>query len=289
MACKGVRVGHGATPRDTLFITLILPHGFYINECIANVGIMLNSSNVSNICVKVYVAGLVCNISDVLLLIFLRFVVVLGEGASFRDLVIGFVIKGGYLFCFLSGYLFYVFLFLSVIMVDGGDDPKKKGKEGVVECNALWRKCDALIDLHDCTCAASQKVKDHGQLLRLMQFLMGLDDMYNSVRSLILTTEPLHDLRSAFATLSRDESHRNSGSSSKSVKTGPTAFVSRPSNGNKRNTNKTSNNDNNNFGSNRRFGKMSNLVCKHCNMTGHTIERCFELVGYPPGFKRNNC
>nr|GEW83783.1 putative Gag-polypeptide of LTR copia-type [Tanacetum cinerariifolium] len=156
------------------------------------------------------------------------------------------------------------------------------------ECNALWRQFDALIDLPDCTCVAAQKVKDHGQLLRLMQFLMGLDDMYNSVRSLILTTEPLPDLRSAFATLSRDESHRNSGSSSKFIKTGPTAFVSRPSNGNNWNTNKTGNNNNNNFRSNRRFGRMSNLVCKHCNMTGHTIDRCFELVDYPQGFKRNN-
>ncbi|GKD47041.1 hypothetical protein Tco_1271686, partial [Tanacetum coccineum] len=35
-------------------------------------------------------------------------------------------------------------------------------------------------------------------------------------------------------------------------------------------------------------GRVPNLVCKHCNMSGHTIERCFELVGYPPGFKRNN-
>ncbi|GKD90694.1 hypothetical protein Tco_1366201, partial [Tanacetum coccineum] len=32
----------------------------------------------------------------------------------------------------------------------------------------------------------------------------------------------------------------------------------------------------------------SNLVCKHCNMTGHTIDRCFELVSYPPGFKKSN-
>ncbi|GKB90531.1 ribonuclease H-like domain-containing protein [Tanacetum coccineum] len=146
-----------------------------------------------------------------------------------------------------------------------------------------WDRCNAVV-----LSWLLGTVKDHGQLLRLMQFLIGLDDMYNSVRSLILTTEPLPDLRSAFATLSRDESHRNSGLSSKSVKIGPTAFVSRPSNGNNWNTNKIGNNNNNNFGSNRRFERMSNLVCKHCNMTGHTIDRCFELVGYPPGFKRNN-
>ncbi|GJY09645.1 hypothetical protein Tco_0377830 [Tanacetum coccineum] len=40
---------------------------------------------------------------------------------------------------------------------------------------------------------------------------------------------------------------------------------------------------------NRRYNRGSNtsLVSKHCNMTGHTIDRCFELVGYPHGFKRN--
>ncbi|GJR18651.1 hypothetical protein Tco_0967178 [Tanacetum coccineum] len=30
----------------------------------------------------------------------------------------------------------------------------------------------------------------------------------------------------------------------------------------------------------------TNLICKNCNMTGHIIERCFELIGYPPGFKK---
>ncbi|GJU59171.1 hypothetical protein Tco_1236937 [Tanacetum coccineum] len=66
-----------------------------------------------------------------------------------------------------------------------------------------------------------------------MQFLIGLDDMFSSMRSLILTTEPLPDVKSAFATLSRDKSYRNSNMTSKSAK-------------------------------------------------------CFELVGYPPGFKKGN-
>ncbi|GKE97603.1 hypothetical protein Tco_0020954 [Tanacetum coccineum] len=88
------------------------------------------------------------------------------------------------------------------------------------ECNALWRQFDALIDLPGCSCAAPPKVKEHGQLLR-----------------------------SAFATLFRNESLWNSGSSSKFVKTGPSAFAARPSNGNNWNSNKN---------------------------------------GYPPWFKRNN-
>ncbi|GKF44888.1 hypothetical protein Tco_0131440 [Tanacetum coccineum] len=74
------------------------------------------------------------------------------------------------------------------------------------ECNALWRQFDSLVDLHACTCETAPKVKKHSQLLRLMQFLMGLDDVFRSVRSLILTTEPLPDVKSTFATLCRDES-----------------------------------------------------------------------------------
>ncbi|PWA37242.1 gag-polypeptide of LTR copia-type [Artemisia annua] len=31
-----------------------------------------------------------------------------------------------------------------------------------------------------------------------------------------------------------------------------------------------------------------NLVCTHCKMNGHTVDRCFELVGYPTGFQKKN-
>ncbi|GKE06899.1 hypothetical protein Tco_1398917, partial [Tanacetum coccineum] len=114
-------------------------------------------------------------------------------------------------------------------------------------------------------------------------FLIGLDDVFNSVRSIILTTKPKPDVESAFATLSRDESHMNSHSSSKNVKVGPYAFATRPSN-----SNWNSNRNNTNTNNNRKFGRLSNLVFKHCNMIRHTIDRCFELVGYPPGVKKVN-
>ncbi|GJZ71494.1 putative RNA-directed DNA polymerase [Tanacetum coccineum] len=77
-------------------------------------------------------------------------------------------------------------------------------------------------------------------ILGLIQFLMGLDDVYGPVRSLILTIYPLPDVKSAFATLSRDESHRQSHVNTSSSKTRPSAFVA----------------------------------------------KCYELVGYPPGFKK---
>ncbi|GJV60640.1 hypothetical protein Tco_1466740 [Tanacetum coccineum] len=94
------------------------------------------------------------------------------------------------------------------------------------------RRFDSLVDLHARTCEGSPKLKEHAQLLRLMQFLMRLDDVFNSVRSIILTTEPIHDVKYAFATLSRYEYHKNSYSSSKNVKARPSAFAARPINNN---------------------------------------------------------
>ncbi|GJU16483.1 hypothetical protein Tco_1144449 [Tanacetum coccineum] len=98
-------------------------------------------------------------------------------------------------------------------------------------CNALWRQFGSLVDLPACTCDAASKIKKHSQLLRLMQFLMGFDDMFSYVRSIILTIEPLPDVKSAFVTLSMDESHRNSNVASKSVKSGHAAGREGPKRG----------------------------------------------------------
>ncbi|GJZ49519.1 hypothetical protein Tco_0603709, partial [Tanacetum coccineum] len=85
-----------------------------------------------------------------------------------------------------------------------------------------------------------------------------------------------HDVKSAFATLSRDESHKKS-----QVQTTGSTFGAR--------TNDWNNNKNNGHTSqNRRFVRNSNLICKHCHMTGHTIYICFEFVGNPSGFKKRS-
>ncbi|GJT19185.1 ribonuclease H-like domain-containing protein [Tanacetum coccineum] len=91
-----------------------------------------------------------------------------------------------------------------------------------------------------------EKLDTHNKLMKLMQFLMGLDDCYQSVRSSLLTRDPLPEVKDAYV-----------------------------------NT-RSNNNGNVNRGPN------PNLSCKNCGMIGHTIERCYELIGYPPGFKKQS-
>ncbi|GKE12807.1 putative transcription factor interactor and regulator CCHC(Zn) family protein [Tanacetum coccineum] len=94
---------------------------------------------------------------------------------------------------------------------------------------------DAMAALPVCICNGASSYKDHAQLLKLMQFVMGLDDVYAPIRSTILTTEPLHTIKEAFSLLSMDESYRTMHSGGSGVKGSTSAFSSRP-NDNKGNT-----------------------------------------------------
>nr|GEW08988.1 ribonuclease H-like domain-containing protein [Tanacetum cinerariifolium] len=117
--------------------------------------------------------------------------------------------------------------------------------------NSLWKEYEILTKLPDCTCNARLEVANYDKMLKLMQ----------------------------------EESYRGIPSSSGTVKTEKaqaSAFVSKQSDMNRSRNNTWSNNENN---VNR--GVYDNLLCKNCGLKGHTIDRCVELIGYPPGFKRN--
>ncbi|KAJ0483933.1 putative RNA-directed DNA polymerase [Helianthus annuus] len=79
--------------------------------------------------------------------------------------------------------------------------------------------------------------------------------------------DPLPSVKTAFAIISREESHRCGSSTSK---TSTVAFNSKFSDNKKKNWRNPN----------------PNLKCTHCNMIGHTVDRCYELVGYPPGHKK---
>ncbi|KAL7593528.1 uncharacterized protein LOC111904273 [Lactuca sativa] len=95
--------------------------------------------------------------------------------------------------------------------------------------DSLWKEFDGLTSLTECKCEASVKLKDHSNLMKLMQFLSGLDDSYIQVKSRILLMEPLPNVKTAFSILSREESLQRNGSltSLQSSKSQPTAFNSR--------------------------------------------------------------
>ncbi|GJW38949.1 ribonuclease H-like domain-containing protein [Tanacetum coccineum] len=166
--------------------------------------------------------------------------------------------------------------------------------------SAQWDKCDAMVltwimnvvsqDVYmGLVCDASKELGLHQQLMKLMQFLMGLDDCYQPVRSSLLTRDPLPEVKDAYNVVSREESYRGVHETSGVVeyKQNATSFVAKIFNNNKRQFN-----NNNNFTrgstSNMNRGPNPNLKCNHCGKISHTMDRCFEIVGFPQGFKRNH-
>ncbi|GKC99172.1 ribonuclease H-like domain-containing protein, partial [Tanacetum coccineum] len=118
--------------------------------------------------------------------------------------------------------------------------------------NSLWKQFAAMISLPPCTCEAAKHFEKHNQLIKFMQFLMGLDDSYFAIRSNILTREPVPSVKAAFAAVSGEESHRNV-ISVRTTKPTATAFPA-----------------------------------KNFDKKRHTVDRCFELVGYPAGYVKRN-
>ncbi|GJU96511.1 ribonuclease H-like domain-containing protein [Tanacetum coccineum] len=138
--------------------------------------------------------------------------------------------------------------------------------------------------------------------MKLIQFLMGLDDVYQPIRSSLLTQPELPDVKDAFVIVCREESHRGLGSTSGVQKPQVSSFVARTVDNNHKGQNRNNNSfNNNNNGTNRtqynNFNNNNNgtnrtqydsLSFKNCGMKGHTVGRCFEIIGYPTGFKKNS-
>ncbi|KAF5754617.1 putative RNA-directed DNA polymerase [Helianthus annuus] len=138
----------------------------------------------------------------------------------------------------------------------------------------MWKQFDAMLQLPTCSCKAAKDYNDFTMLIKLMQFLMGLDDVYQPVRTNLLTRETFPSVKVAYSVVSREESHRLTSNGSKGQNV---SFVSKP-NKSFESKKKTTN----------QRGPNPNLKCTHCNMIGHTIDRCFELIGYPPNFRKRS-
>ncbi|KAJ0872693.1 putative RNA-directed DNA polymerase [Helianthus annuus] len=135
--------------------------------------------------------------------------------------------------------------------------------------NVMWGQLDQILQLPSCSCNAAKEFNDFNHMIKLMQFLMGLDNVYQGVRTNLLMKDSLPTVKEAFAIVSREESHRNYSCGNK--KNPNMSFVSKVSSPVEfKKTNRVLN---------------QNLKCTHCNKVGHTIEKCFEIIGYPSWLK----
>ncbi|KAL2240102.1 UNVERIFIED_CONTAM: Retrovirus-related Pol polyprotein from transposon RE1 [Sesamum indicum] len=142
----------------------------------------------------------------------------------------------------------------------------------------LWDELACITPIPTCTCGSCTRgalkeaanTKENDQLI---QFLMGLNEAYDNVRSQILVMEPRPDLNKAYSMVLNVEKQRevNFGQTQTTPNMAMQAFK-------KQETPR-------NLWKKRPTVDKRSLVCKHCGKIGHLREGCFEIHGYPDWYK----
>ena len=105
---------------------------------------------------------------------------------------------------------------------------------------------------------------------------MGLNESFTAVRGQILLMDPMPPINKGFSLIRQEERQRSIGSLNGSLNTPfveSTALMCK-SEGPKYGGNKQS------------IGhKKERPMCTHCGLLGHTVDKCYKLHGFPPGYK----
>ncbi|XP_055835287.1 uncharacterized protein LOC129903789 [Solanum dulcamara] len=147
----------------------------------------------------------------------------------------------------------------------------------------LWDELDTLDSFSPClcvcSCGAKQKNIKFKQDERLLKFLMGLNDTYCGARGNILMISPLPTVSNAYALLIQEEKQREVKNTPKFPGESSSFVAANANNGNKTFTT--------DFRTQRQTyeNKKSGMVCKYCKKTGHLIDKCYKLHGFPTNFK----
>ena len=132
----------------------------------------------------------------------------------------------------------------------------------------LWDQLLNYEPMPECSCGAMKTLSNSHNKAYVIRFLMGLNESFDTVRSQILMMDPFPLMSKVYSLILQEESHKSVGHGNSGSSQSDTMAMYANSKGN--------------FKGN---GKKERPFCTHCNMSGHTIEKCYKLHGYPPGYK----
>lgn len=144
---------------------------------------------------------------------------------------------------------------------------------------ALWDELDAVLPPLDCMCNARGVAIVREEQQRLMKFLEGLNESYESVIDQIMMLDPLPDLDRAYSLIVQVEDRK--------------ILTQTAENGHIMSMNVTHQGYNSTAGAKgptfkKRLTKeqRKRLKCSHCLANGHEADECFKLHGIPEWYKK---
>uniref|UniRef100_A0A2N9IZ24 Retrotransposon Copia-like N-terminal domain-containing protein n=1 Tax=Fagus sylvatica TaxID=28930 RepID=A0A2N9IZ24_FAGSY len=175
--------------------------------------------------------------------------------------------------------------------VDGSIEPPKEVKQAIgsltqsqvsvidyyTKLQGFWeellnyRPIPVCTCVPSCSCGAMRQVFENYQQACLMQFLMGLNESFTQVRGQILLMDPMPNIDRVFSLIRQEERQRSIGQlnvpyvqSTALLCNNDTARSASPKPG---------------------IQKRDKPTCSHYGLIGYTMEKCYKLHGYPPGYK----
>jgi len=133
----------------------------------------------------------------------------------------------------------------------------------------LWAELGELKANHSCNCGGVAPLLASIKEEFVMSFLMGVNESFAHARGQILLMKPILDIDETFSLLLQDETQRLVGVQPNSAPPAKMACVVTQSNAKGKPTRK------------------DRPFCSHCNIHGHTREKCFKIHGYPLSFKKS--
>lgn len=164
----------------------------------------------------------------------------------------------------------------------------------------LWEELMVLRSIpscvcNRCTCNVSNQIHKFVQENYVIKFIKGLNEEFEHVKSQVLLSIPLPDLKTTFAMAVKLERKLNYSGMQNQINNSPTMVmnvsgVNRAGNFLPRPGGFTGSGQGWQRPAGRGFkkdfsrsvqGNSRAPVCTHCNMIGHTVDRCYKKYGYP--------
>ncbi|PKH69533.1 hypothetical protein CRG98_050100, partial [Punica granatum] len=148
---------------------------------------------------------------------------------------------------------------------------KRSVSEYYSKLKSLWDELELYLDLPACTCNAGLQIAAHKEKEKLHQFLIGLNPEYSTIRSQILSMDPLPNVNKAHSMAAHDEVQRQImlGREPNSEALGFAAKIGNDFRGF---------NPNSSRGENKPRGRP---FCDYCGRNGHYRATCYQLNGHP--------